>query len=92
MDLRSDASTRFEKGVDPNRVDTSSRTCSTVMAELAGGEVLDGSVIVDELDKTPVRITVSPDYINNRLGMKISLEEMLSILDRLKFDYRSSEW
>ena len=39
-----------------------------LMAEIAGGEVLAGSVIVDELDKTPVRITVSPDYINNRLG------------------------
>ena len=58
------------------------------MAELAGGEVLEGSVVVDELDKTPVRITVSPDFINNRLGMKISLEEMLAILDRLKFEQK----
>lgn len=82
--LHSDASTRFEKGVDPERVIPAAERAAQLISELAGGEVLEGSVLIDELDKTPVRITVSPDYINNRLGMKISLEEMLSILDRLK--------
>lgn len=83
--LHSDASTRFEKGVDPERVILAVERAAQLMAELAGGEVLKGSVIFDELDKTPIQITISPDYINNRLGMKISLEEMLSILERLKF-------
>ena len=82
--LRSDASTRFEKGVDPNRVEEAAERAAQLIAELAGGEVLTGSVIFDELDKTPERITVSPDYINSRLGMKISMEEMLTILDRLR--------
>lgn len=82
--LRSDASTRFEKGVDPNRVIAAAERAAQLMAEIAGGEVLAGTVMIDELDKTPARITVSPDYINNRLGMKISLEEMLAILDRLQ--------
>lgn len=82
--LRSDASTRFEKGVDPNRVQEAAERAAQLMANLAGGEVLAGSVIFDELDKTAERITVSPDYINSRLGMKISMEEMLNILDRLR--------
>ncbi len=82
--LHSDASTRFEKGVDPNRVAEAAERAVQLIAELAGGEVLEGSVVFDELDKTPIRITISPDYINNRLGMKISLEEMLSILERLQ--------
>ena len=82
--LRSDASTRFEKGVDPNRVEEAAERAAQLIAELAGGEVLSGSVIFDELDKTPERITISPDYINSRLGMKISMEEMLTILDRLR--------
>lgn len=82
--LRSDASTRFEKGVDPERVHAAAERAAQLISELAGGEVLAGTVVIDELDKTPVRITISPDYINNRLGMKISLEEMLSILGRLK--------
>ncbi len=82
--LRSDASTRFEKGVDPNRVQEAAERAAQLMAELAGGEVLEGSVIFDELDKTAERITVSPDYINSRLGMKISMDEMFTILDRLR--------
>ncbi len=53
---------------------------------LATGEiVLEGTCVVDDLDKTPARVVVSPDFINERLGMKIALEDMLSILERLKF-------
>ncbi|MHC8517263.1 phenylalanine--tRNA ligase subunit beta [Sporosarcina sp. ITBMC105] len=82
--LRSDASTRFEKGVDPNRVLEAAERAAQLMADIAGGEVLANSVLFDELDKTAERITISPDYINSRLGMKISMDEMLTILERLR--------
>ncbi|WP_332649897.1 phenylalanine--tRNA ligase subunit beta [Lysinibacillus sp. 54212] len=85
LGLRSDSSARFEKGVDPNRVLPATERAAQLLSELAGGEVLEGTVLVDELDKTPARVVVSPDFINGRLGMKISLEEMLSILERLGF-------
>ncbi|MCP1145520.1 phenylalanine--tRNA ligase subunit beta [Lysinibacillus endophyticus] len=88
--LRSDASARFEKGVDPNRVILAAERAAQLLAELAGGEVLEGTVLVDELDKTPTRVVVSPDFINARLGMKISLEDMLSILKRLQFDVEAA--
>ena len=88
--LRSDSSARFEKGVDPNRVLAAAERAAQLLAELAGGEVLDGTVLVDELDKAPARVVVSPDFINGRLGMKISLEEMLDILKRLKFDVEAA--
>ncbi|WJY28024.1 phenylalanine--tRNA ligase subunit beta [Sporosarcina trichiuri] len=82
--LRSDASVRFEKGVDPNRVAEAAERAAQLMADLAGGTVLAGSVVFDELDKTPVRIILSPDYVNQRLGMKIPMDEMMSILERLQ--------
>ncbi len=88
--LRSDASARFEKGVDPNRVIAAVERAASLLAELAGGEVLAGSVVVDELDKSPAEVVISPDFINSRLGMKISLEEMTSILTRLKFDFEAA--
>ncbi|MBE3102626.1 MAG: phenylalanine--tRNA ligase subunit beta [Bacilli bacterium] len=88
--LRSDASSRFEKGVDPNRVEEAAERAAQLIADLAGGEVLQGSVKVDELDKSQKEVVVSPDFINNRLGMKISLEEMTSILSRLKFDFEAA--
>ena len=90
LGLRSDASARYEKGVDPNRVLLAGERAAQLLAELAGGEVLDGTVLVDDLDKTPAKVVVSPDFVNTRLGMKISLEEMLSILDRLKFDVEAA--
>ncbi|MEG0260459.1 MAG: phenylalanine--tRNA ligase subunit beta [Lysinibacillus sp.] len=85
LGLRSDASARFEKGVDPNRIVPAAERAAALLAELAGGEVLEGTCLVDELDKTPARVVVSPDFVNGRLGMKISLEEMVAILERLKF-------
>lgn len=90
LGLRSDASARFEKGVDPNRVLIAGERAAQLLAEIAGGEVLDGTVVIDELDKTPARVVVSPDFINTRLGMKISLEDMLSILNRLQFDVEAA--
>ncbi|WP_342567942.1 phenylalanine--tRNA ligase subunit beta [Psychrobacillus sp. FSL K6-4046] len=88
--LRSDASARFEKGVDPNRVNMAAERAASLLAELANGEVLAGSVVVDKLDKSPAEVIVSPDFINSRLGMKISLEDMTSILSRLKFEFQAA--
>lgn len=90
LGLRSEASARFEKGIDPNRVLPAAERAAQLMAELAGGDILDGTVMVDELDKEPARVVVSPDFINNRLGMKISLNEMVSILKRLRFDVETA--
>ncbi|MFJ9464375.1 phenylalanine--tRNA ligase subunit beta [Viridibacillus arvi] len=90
LGLRSDASARFEKGLDPNRVIPAAERAAKLLAELAGGEVLAGSVMFDELDKTPSKVIVSPDFINARLGMKISLDDMESILKRLKFDVETA--
>lgn len=87
LGLRSDASARFEKGVDPNRVEAAAERAAQLLAELSGGTVLTGSVVVDELDKTPKKVIVSPDFINERLGMKISLDEMQHILTRLQFPF-----
>ncbi|MTD29614.1 phenylalanine--tRNA ligase subunit beta [Planomicrobium sp. YIM 101495] len=84
--LRSDASSRYEKGVDPNRVIPAAERAAALLAELAGGEVLAGSLIVDELNRDEKIVKVSPDFINSRLGMKIPFEDMLDILKRLKFN------
>lgn len=83
--LRSDASSRYEKGIDPNRVIPAAERAAQLISQLAGGEVLSGSVVFDEKDKSEKIVTVSPDFINSRLGMKIPLEDMLDILERLKF-------
>ncbi|MDN7227022.1 phenylalanine--tRNA ligase subunit beta [Planococcus sp. N064] len=84
--LRSDASSRYEKGVDPNRVIPAAERAASLIAELAGGEVLAGSLVFDQLDREEKIVKVSPDFINTRLGMKIPFEDMMEILGRLKFN------
>lgn len=91
LGLRSDASARFEKGVDPNRVLAAAERAAQLLAELAGGEVLEGTVMVDELDKSAARVVVSPEFVNARLGMNIPVEEMVSILNRLKFEVEEKD-
>lgn len=85
LGLRSDSSARFEKGVDPNRVQKAADRAVSLLVELAGGEVLAGDVVFDELNKEEKQIIVSPDFVNARLGMKISMDEMKEILERLQF-------
>ncbi|RHW40694.1 phenylalanine--tRNA ligase subunit beta [Neobacillus notoginsengisoli] len=84
--LRSEASTRFEKGVDPNRVREAGERAAALMAEYAGGEVLDGTVEVDTLQVEPAVVSITMDKLNTFLGMKLTVEEVTDIFARLKFE------
>lgn len=84
--LRSEASARYEKGIDPNRVRQAAERAAELLATYAGGEVLLGSVEVDTLSLEPKTITITLEKINNVLGTSISMDEVKSILSRLQFE------
>lgn len=84
--LRSEASARFEKGVDPNRVRPAGDRAAYLMAKYAGGEVLEGSVEVDTLKVDPAVVSITLEKINHVLGTDLSLEQVKEIFDRLKFE------
>lgn len=83
--LRSEASSRYEKGVDPNRVKEAAERAVSLMAEFAGGEVLEGSVTVDNLKVEPAVVTITLEKINSVLGTDISAEDVEFIFRRLQF-------
>lgn len=85
--LRSEASSRYEKGVDPNRVEAAAERAAALMAELAGGEVLEGLVISDQLKVEPVVIPFELAKLNKRLGTELSQGQVEDIIQRLQFDY-----
>ncbi len=66
--LRSDSSTRFEKGVDPNRVRAASERAAALIAELAGGTVLSGVVEADSLqvEEAEVELNVEKNELSSR--------------------------
>lgn len=79
-----DASSKFEKGLDPNTaLEAVNRACQ-LMEELGAGEVIGGVVDVCYEHKEPWKVPFEPDKINALIGIDISAEEMLGYLERVE--------
>ncbi|MGI6070805.1 MAG: phenylalanine--tRNA ligase subunit beta [Blautia sp.] len=85
--LRTDASGKFEKGLDPNNAKAAIDRACQLMEELGAGEVVGGTVDVCSQTKEPVRVAFEPDKINALLGTDLSKEEMLGYLARVELAY-----
>ncbi|QFT90124.1 Phenylalanine--tRNA ligase beta subunit [Bacillus sp. THAF10] len=84
--LRSEASARYEKGIDPNRTREAAERAVALMEEYAGGEVVSGSVEVNTLKVEAAVVTTTVEKINSVLGTSITAEEVKEIFTKLKFD------
>lgn len=83
--LRSEASARFEKGVDPNRVRVAGERAAYLMEKYAGGEVLEGTAEVDVMTIEPAVVSITLEKINRVLGTELSATDVKAIFDRLQF-------
>ena len=83
--LRSEASARFEKGVDPARVRAAGERAAQLICEYAGGTVLAGTSEFDEMKMEPKVISITLDKINTLLGTSMAVSEVESIFTRLQF-------
>lgn len=85
--LRTDASSIFEKGLDPNNaMEAMDRACQLI-EELGAGEVVGGAVDIYPVKKEGRRIPFEPEKYNRLLGTEISKEDMLSYFKRLELGY-----
>ncbi|MBO5524921.1 MAG: phenylalanine--tRNA ligase subunit beta, partial [Roseburia sp.] len=85
--LRTDASSKFEKGLDPNNaMEAMNRACQLI-EELGAGEVVGGAVDVYPVKKEGRRIAFEPEKYNKLLGTDISRETMLSYFAKLELGY-----
>lgn len=85
--LRSEASTRFEKGVDPNRVREAGLRACELLIKYADGKVVQGVAEFDQLDRTEKTVEVNVAEVNKRLGTEITIEEVEDILRKLRFSF-----
>lgn len=85
--LRTDASGKFEKGLDPNNAKAAIDRACQLIEELGAGEVVGGTVDVYSKKKEPVRIPFEPEKINALLGTEIPREEMLSYFRMIDLEY-----
>ena len=91
--LRTDASSKFEKGLDPNNaIEAMNRACQLV-EELGAGEVIGGVIDVYPHVKEGRRIAFDPAWINKMLGTDIDAETMKGYFKKidLGFDEESQE-
>ncbi len=90
LGLRTDASGKFEKGLDPNNaLEAINRACQLIEM-LGAGEVVGGVVdIYDDL-RQPKRIPFEPDKMNRLLGTGIERVQMLEYFKTIGLDYEES--
>lgn len=85
--LRTDASAKFEKGLDPNTaIEAMNRACQLI-EELGAGEVVGGVVDVYPNVKGDKRIPFEPEKYNKLLGTDIAKETMLTYFSKIDLGY-----
>lgn len=85
--LQTDASRKFDKGLDPNNCELAINRACQLIEELGAGEVVGGMVDVYTRHKEPVRVKFEPEKINALLGTDLSAEQMLEYLHRVELEY-----
>ena len=91
LGMRTEASGRFEKGLDPRMtLDAVNRACELV-EQLGAGEVVDGVIDVDHSDPAPVRLPFEPEQMNGLLGLNLSAAEQQACLEKLGFAVENGE-
>ena len=89
--VRSEASNRFEKGLDSNRTYMAIERACTLLEKYANATISKGTCVYDKTEKEDKKIDITLEKINNLLGSNISLEEVLNIFRRLGFKTESKQ-
>ena len=89
--LRSEASNRFEKGLDPNRTYMAAERAAKLLEEYACGKVVTGTVKYDVTNVTPKTIEITFKNITDVLGMEIPNNDILECFRKLGFTYEVKE-
>ena len=87
LDLRSEASIRYGKGLSYEYTNMAINRACHLLEKYANATVLSGTVMHDEIDKTPKVVEFYPIEVDKMLGLKIDEEDMKHELERLDFPY-----
>ena len=85
LNLRSESSARFEKGINYDTVSEALDFAASMLQELGNGTVLAGQVSAGELPTEPVQVTTTLDYVNVRLGTELTFADVEEVFAKLGF-------
>ena len=83
--VRSEASNRFEKGLDPNRTYMAVERACHLLEKYADATIISGICVYDRTEKQDKEIFVTVDNINDVLGTDLSEDDVIDVFKRLKF-------
>ncbi|MDX9918163.1 MAG: phenylalanine--tRNA ligase subunit beta [Gudongella sp.] len=83
--LRTEASTRFEKGIDPEMCSIAVERACQLIEEIGAGVVVKGHIDVDQSVREVRTITLRPSRAEMLLGVEIDVDKMVEYLERLEF-------
>ena len=87
LGMRTDAQSKFEKGLDPNNASAAIDRACQLIEVLGCGEVVGGMVDVYGKVKEPHEIPFQPERINRLLGTDLSAEQILDYFKSLELEY-----
>lgn len=85
--LRTDASGKFEKGLDPNTAEEAMNRACQLIEELGAGEVIGGMVDEYPVVRTGNTVVFEPEKINALLGTNVSREDMIGYFEKIGLSY-----
>ncbi len=91
LTLRTEASSRFEKGIDPNLCEAAADRVCKLIEMLGAGSVVGGSVDVYPVPSTMPAVQVRTARVNNVLGIHITREEMAGIFESLEMKVEGND-
>ena len=83
IDLKTDASWRFEHGIDPNLTESAINRAALLIQEITGGRVPHGLIDFYPKKAFPKIVKLEIDYVESLLGVKIPQREIITILNSL---------
>lgn len=85
LKLKTDASWRFENGLDPNLIDFAQERVASLVQKIAGGKIVQGLVDFYPKKILPKKINLNLNYLEKLLGIKVSKNKVKNILQKLGF-------
>ncbi|RNC85258.1 MAG: phenylalanine--tRNA ligase subunit beta [Balneola sp.] len=84
--LQTDASYRFERGIDPNLQALAAKRAADLIVEIAGGQISGNIVDVHPIKTDPKELTLRKSYLNRLLGTNLNIEEAIEMVKRLELE------
>ena len=85
LGLQTDASYRFERGIDPNMTKKAAYRCAQLITELTGGTLIEGVADIHPVITEPIELPLRIAYVNRLLGTQFNASDVAGYLEKLEF-------